>query len=281
MGNVNTNEMKMAVISVLFVTLALVNATPQFGFGGFGNSQNCLGSRCNQNNLGGGGFGGYGGGFGGFGGFGQNFGHAQNCVGSQCNQNNFGKKKREVLVDEDTEPLEIDGVSKSEEPTHSMNERLIPNVEKNTEDAENRISPVDDDQFSTDDADITLTNSVFNGGDSDIVFMKPLRGDAGNKIVEDGSEEALVEEFELEEEVERAEEVLNLELETILDSAGWDSEKTKTHENVAASEAEDVLEAANNILSIEPEETISASSIDKTTLELKKNIQSLRVEDSS
>merc|ERR1712098_478462 len=117
MGNVNTNEMKMAVISVLFVTLALVNATPQFGFGGFGNSQNCLGSRCNQNNLGGGGFGGFGGGFGSFGGFGQNFGHAQNCVGSQCNQNNFGKKKREVPLDRITDNLHRGGFGKFEEPT--------------------------------------------------------------------------------------------------------------------------------------------------------------------
>jgi len=272
----------MVVIFHLFVSLALVDSTPQFGFGGFGNSQNCLGSRCNQNNLGGGGFGGfrggfggYGGGFGGFGGFGQNFGHAQNCVGSQCNQNNFGKKKREAL-DEDTEPLEIDGVGKSEEPTHSINERPIPKVEKNTE---NRISPVNDHQVSTDDTDIKLTNSVFEV-DSDNVLKKHLSRDNGNKIVEDGSEEALVEEFELEEEVEKAEQVLNLELETILDSAGWDSEQTKTHENVS-SEAEDAVKAANNIVSIDSDQTISASSIDKTTLELKETIQSLRVEDSS
>jgi len=276
----------MVVIFHLFVSLALVDSTPQFGFGGFGNSQNCLGSRCNQNNLGGGGFGGfrggfggYGGGFGGFGGFGQNFGHAQNCVGSQCNQNNFGKKKREALVDGDTENLQSGGIGKSEEPTHYMKDLRIPNVEKNTKDAENRISSVD--QVSTEDADIKLTNSVFDEVDSDIVLMKTLRGDTGNRIVEDGSEEDLVEEFELEEEVERAEKVLNLELETILDSAGWDSEKIKTHENVAASEAEDELETANNIVSIEPEETISASSIDKTTLDLKKTIQSLRVEDLS
>merc|ERR1711962_981539 len=178
--NIYTNYLKMFVTFPLLSTVAFVDSTPQFGFGGFGNSQNCLGSRCNQNNLGGGGFGGFRGGFGGygggFGGFGQNFGHAQNCVGSQCNQNNFGKKKREALVDEDTEPLEIDGVGKSEEPTHSMNERPIPNGEKNTEDDKNRISLVDDHQASTDDADIKLTNSVFDGRDSDIVLMKPLRG---------------------------------------------------------------------------------------------------------
>merc|ERR1719309_1308909 len=145
-----------------------------------------------------------------------------------------------------------------------MNEHPIPKVEKNTEDAENLISPVDDYQVSTDDTDIKLTNSVFEV-DSDNLLNKHLSGDNGNKIVEDGSEEALVEEFELEEEVEKAEEVLNLELETILDSEGWDSEQTKTHENVAASEVEDELEAANNIVSIEAEETISASSIEKTT----------------
>merc|ERR1719228_576561 len=279
----------MVVVFLLFVFLALVDSTPQFGFGGFGNSQNCLGSRCNQNNLGGGGFGGFRGGFGGYGGFGQNFGHAQNCVGSQCNQNNFGKKKREAVVDADTEHLQSDGdgVGTSEESTHSMKKLPTPLVDMNvsdtnTEDAEDRMSPVDDDQVSTDDTEFKLSeNSALDEVDSDIVVLNPLRGDAGNKIVEDGSEEALVEEFELEEEVERAEEVLNLELETILDSAGWDSEKTITHENVAASEAEDTLEDANNIISIEPEETISASSIDKTTLELKETIQSLRVEDSS
>ena len=50
-------------------------------------TQNCVGSQCNQNNN----FGGFGfiGGFplGAFGG-----GATQNCFGSQCNQNNFGKR---------------------------------------------------------------------------------------------------------------------------------------------------------------------------------------------
>merc|ERR1712240_255060 len=130
---------------------------------------------------------------GGLGGFGPNFGsYSQNCAGSQCNQNNFGKKKREAVQDGDSEDDLI--IAKSEALTHLSEELDIPNVDKNvpdtnTEEAEEQVSPVMEDKVDT---------SAVLG------------------IVGDGDDEALVE--EVEEERDGAEEVLDTELETILES---------------------------------------------------------------
>merc|ERR1712226_79166 len=69
---------------ILLFLLAAMQSSPQFGFG---NSQNCVGSQCNQNNIGISG-GGQGGGF-------RRFrGNRQFCVGSQCNQNIAGDSGR-------------------------------------------------------------------------------------------------------------------------------------------------------------------------------------------
>merc|ERR1712240_618026 len=158
-------------------------------------------------------------GFGGFGGFG--FGltvttkvrtktSSQNCAGSQCNQNNFGKEKREVVQGEVSE--DDLGVTKSEALTHLLEELNIPNVDKNvpdtnTEEAEEQVSPVMDDK----------------------VDISAVLG-----TVEDGGDEALVE--EVEEERDGAEEVLDSELETILESGTLNSE-------------------AVHVLAVEPKET--------------------------
>jgi len=265
----------MFVTFLLLSIVAFVDSTPQFGFGGFGNSQNCLGSRCNQNNLGGGGFGGFGGfgggfgGFGGYGGLGGFGGHSQNCAGSQCNQNNFGKKKREAVVDGDIEDELND--TKSEEITH-LTELPTPNVEGNVSDtdakeAEEQVSRIEDDNVSTDDTKAKLTEiSFFEEMDPYTVVVEPLLGDmvdtsAVLETLGDDLVEAFVHEVELEEEIDRAEEVLDAELETLLESRSFDLEPTKTSENVDVSEAVDVV-------SVEPEET-STGGIDETTEEQK------------
>merc|ERR1712226_1385660 len=74
---------------ILLFLLAAMQSSPQFGFG---NSQNCVGSQCNQNNIGISGEG-QGGGFRSF------RGNRQFCVGGQCSKNVLDKKKRSVLTE--------------------------------------------------------------------------------------------------------------------------------------------------------------------------------------
>jgi len=162
--------------------------------------------------------------------------------------------------------------TKSEELTHLTEELHIPNVDGNVSDAnaieaEEQDSPIEDDKVSTDDTKAKLTEiSLFEEMDPYTVVVEPLLGDmvdtsAVLETLGDDLVEAIVQEVELEEEIDRAEEVLDTELEDILESRSSDLEATKSSKNVDVSKTEYVL-------SVEPVET-SSGGTDETTLDRK------------